>query len=186
MTPWTVAHQAPLSMEPSRQEYRSGLPFPSPGDLPDTGIEPMSPTLQANPLPSEPPTWHNVQCCQQRALETLQEDRALPGADGLLTRLPLCALQWPAAAVQGSQQHPEAPSTNSPLRRAASAYRAPPGRPLAPWEGQVSGLFHQHGTLALLCHLVNHDHALQKTKSGSQPCWGPWVCGGLPQPYWRS
>ena len=42
-------------MEFSRQEYRSGLPFPSPGDLPDPGIEPKSPTLQADALPSEPP-----------------------------------------------------------------------------------------------------------------------------------
>ena len=53
VTSWTVAHQAPLSMEFSRQEYWSGLPFPSPGDLPDTGIEPGSPTLQADALPSE-------------------------------------------------------------------------------------------------------------------------------------
>ena len=45
-TPRTVAHQAPLSMEFSRQEYWSGLPFPSPGDLPDPGIEPGSPALQ--------------------------------------------------------------------------------------------------------------------------------------------
>ena len=42
-TPWTVAHQAPQSMGFSRQEYWSGLPFPSPGDLPDPGIEPRSP-----------------------------------------------------------------------------------------------------------------------------------------------
>ena len=54
-TPWTVAHQAPPSMEFSRQEYWSGLPFPSPGDLPDPGIEPGSPALQADALPSEPP-----------------------------------------------------------------------------------------------------------------------------------
>ena len=47
-TPWTVAHQASLSMEFSRQEYWSGLPFPSPGDLPDPGIEPGSPSLQAD------------------------------------------------------------------------------------------------------------------------------------------
>ena len=47
-TPWTVAHQAPLSMEFSKQEYCSGLPFPSPGDLPDPGIEPRSPALQEN------------------------------------------------------------------------------------------------------------------------------------------
>ena len=45
--PWTVAYQAPQSMEFSRQEYWSGLPFPSPGDLPDPGIEPRSPLLQA-------------------------------------------------------------------------------------------------------------------------------------------
>ena len=53
--PWTVARQAPLSMGFSRQEYGSGLPCPSPGDLPDPGIEPRSPALQADSLPSEPP-----------------------------------------------------------------------------------------------------------------------------------
>ena len=52
---WTVAHQAPLSMRFSRQEYWSGLPFPPPGDLPDPGIEPRSPALQADSLTSEPP-----------------------------------------------------------------------------------------------------------------------------------
>ena len=54
-TPWTVAHQAPLSMGFSRQEYWSGLPFPSPGDLPDPGLEPRSPALQVDALTSEPP-----------------------------------------------------------------------------------------------------------------------------------
>ena len=55
-TIWTnVAHQAPPSMGFSRQEYRSGLAFPSPGDLPDPGMEPRSPTLQADTLTSEPP-----------------------------------------------------------------------------------------------------------------------------------
>ena len=56
-TPWTVACQAPLSMGFPRQEYWSGLPFPSPGDLPNPGIEhvpPMSPSLQADSLPTEP------------------------------------------------------------------------------------------------------------------------------------
>ena len=52
---WTVAHQAPLSVEFSRQEYWSGLPSPSPRDLPDPGIKPGSPALQAESLPSEPP-----------------------------------------------------------------------------------------------------------------------------------
>ena len=54
-TPCTAAHQAALSMGFSRQEYWSGLPFPSPGDLPNPGIEPGSPALQADALPSEPP-----------------------------------------------------------------------------------------------------------------------------------
>ena len=60
-TPWTVACQTPVSMESSRQEYRSGLPFPSPGDLPNLGIEPRSPAFQANFLLSEPPgkSWHS-------------------------------------------------------------------------------------------------------------------------------
>ena len=51
-TPWTVAYQASLSMGFSRQEYWSGLPFPSPGDLPDTGMEPRSPALEADALTS--------------------------------------------------------------------------------------------------------------------------------------
>ena len=50
VTPWTVAHQASLSMGFSRQEYWSGLPFPSPEDLPHLGIQPQSPTLQADSL----------------------------------------------------------------------------------------------------------------------------------------
>ena len=61
VTPWTVAYQAPPSMEFSRQEYWSGVPFPSPGDLPDPGIEPGSPALQADALPSKPPgtpSWY--------------------------------------------------------------------------------------------------------------------------------
>ena len=53
--PRTVAYQAPPSMEFSRQEYWSGLPFPSPGDLPDLGIKPRYPALQADALPSEVP-----------------------------------------------------------------------------------------------------------------------------------
>ena len=52
---WTVALQAPLSMEFSRQEHWGGLPFPSSGDLPDPGIEPGTPALQADSLPFEPP-----------------------------------------------------------------------------------------------------------------------------------
>ena len=54
-TPWTVAYQAPPSMGFFRQEYWSGFPFPSPGDLPNPGVEPRFPALEANALTSEPP-----------------------------------------------------------------------------------------------------------------------------------
>ena len=73
VTLWTVAYQTPPSMGFSRQEYWSGLPFPSPGDLPEPGIETKSPELQADALPSEPPgkpiqTYTcpmNKNCCNQ-------------------------------------------------------------------------------------------------------------------------
>ena len=61
-TLWSVAHQAPLSMGFSRQEYWSGLPFPSPGYLPNSGIEPVSSTFQADTLTSEPPEKPNKFC----------------------------------------------------------------------------------------------------------------------------
>ena len=73
-TPWTVANGAPPSMGFSRQEYWSGLPFPSPGDLPDPGIEPGSPALQADALPSEPPGKSYVEsigeCKAKRSCKT--------------------------------------------------------------------------------------------------------------------
>ena len=64
-TPWTAAHQAPLSMGFSRQGYWSGLPFPSPGDLPNPGIEPWSLALQADSLLTELQGKHNFNCMTQ-------------------------------------------------------------------------------------------------------------------------
>ena len=64
VTPWTVAYQALPSMEFSRQDYWSGLPFPSPGDLLNPGIEPGSPALQADALPYEPPGKPEVKISQ--------------------------------------------------------------------------------------------------------------------------
>ena len=61
--PWTVACQAPLSMKFSRQEYWSGLPFSSPGDLPDPGIKPRSPVLQVDSLPTKPLGKPSVYVC---------------------------------------------------------------------------------------------------------------------------
>ena len=55
LTPWTVAHQAPLSMRLSQQEYGCGLPFPPSGDLPYSGIEAVSPALAGRFFANEPP-----------------------------------------------------------------------------------------------------------------------------------
>ena len=91
-TPWTVAYQAPPSMEFSRQEYWSGLPFPSPGDLPDPGIEPGSPTLQADALPSEPPGKPQNWFINRRVLKI--------GGEGSCWGHVLWKAGWPASAVE--------------------------------------------------------------------------------------
>ena len=90
-TPWTGAHQAPLSMEFSRKEYWSGLPFPSPGDLPDPGIEHGSPALgspalQADALPPEPSgRGHSqIDLFKTQKQKQIQNQCAVPGR-----RLPL-------------------------------------------------------------------------------------------------
>ena len=70
-TPWTVARQAPPSTGFSRQECWSGLPFPSPGDLPDPGIKPESHTLQAGSLPSDPLGGLNADKKQEAGIATL-------------------------------------------------------------------------------------------------------------------
>ena len=77
-TPWTAALQAPLSMEFSRPEYWSGLPFPSPEDLPNPGMELRSPTLQSDSLPSEPPGKPGVflfitTCLKERILSSVPQ-----------------------------------------------------------------------------------------------------------------
>ena len=87
-TLWTIAHQGPLSMGFSKQEHRSGLPFPSPGDPPNPEIEPRSPALQADTLTSEPPgkplsAWAR---CNYKVLRrgpsSLVEDLFPGGSDG--------------------------------------------------------------------------------------------------------
>ena len=75
--PSTVAHQALLAMEFSRQEYLSGLPFPSPGDLPNPGIKPRSPALQADSFPTElPGKPHKI--LPREIREGLSGSRAVP------------------------------------------------------------------------------------------------------------
>ena len=86
MTPWTVIHQAPLSVEFSRQEYWSELPFPSPRDLHDPGIKPRSPPLQADPLLTEPgKTGDKEPSCQCRRLKVQSLDQDDPLEEGTAT-----------------------------------------------------------------------------------------------------
>ena len=95
MAPWTVAYQAPLSMGFSRKEYRSGFPFPCPGDLPDPGIEPGSPALQADSVPSEPPgrprkpTKGNDSTLQLRGREKMLKHVSIKDK-----RTDLCSRTW--------------------------------------------------------------------------------------------
>ena len=70
--PWTVVGQAPLSMKFSRQEHWSGFPFPSPGNLPEPGIEPRSPALQTDSWPSEPPGNYNLEKLIKKKKEYIQ------------------------------------------------------------------------------------------------------------------
>ena len=72
VTPWTVAHQAPLAIAFSRQEYWNGLPFPSPGDLPDPGIQPRSPALQADSLLTELANIQKTMSLQKRLWPLLE------------------------------------------------------------------------------------------------------------------
>ena len=94
----TVVHQASLSMGFSRQEYYSGLAFPSPGDLPDLGIEPESPALQTDALPSEPPG--------SRWLFPTPRDLPSPGIEPALWLL--CLLHWQVGSLP--QLPPEKPN----------------------------------------------------------------------------
>ena len=106
-TPWTVAYQALQSMGFSRQEYWSGLPFTSPGDLPNPGIESGSPTLQTDALPSEPleKSLLLLSCFSRVRLFATPMDGNLPGSavHGIFQAR---ILEWAAISFStGSFQH---------------------------------------------------------------------------------
>ena len=111
-TLWTVAYQAPPSMGFSRQECWSGLPFPSPGDLPDPGIEPVSPALQADAWPSEPPE-HECEVAQSCPTLCDPRDCSLPGSSvhGIFQAI---VLEWIAISFSKGSSQPR-DRTRSPL-----------------------------------------------------------------------
>ena len=92
-TPWTVAHQAPLSMGFSRQEYWSGLPFPPPGDLPIPGIEPASPTSQADSLLLSHQTWSYILVAALK-ISRLSHSLQLSKKTGFLLQLRKVPRKW--------------------------------------------------------------------------------------------
>ena len=117
VTPWTVAHQSPLSMGFSRQEYWSELPFPSPGALPDPGVEPRSPALQADSLLVEPlksmyRAVKNPTAMQETQVPSLdQED---PLEKGMVTHSSTLAWRIPWTEEPGRLQ-PEGQKSWAPL-----------------------------------------------------------------------
>ena len=121
VTPWTVAHQDPLSVGFSRQEHGSGLPFPSPGDLPDPGIEPGSPVLAGSFFTTKPlgkPCW--LCCCCSVTLSSLtlcnSMDYSTPGFPVLhhLLELDPIHVHWVDDAIKPSHplSSPSSPAFN--------------------------------------------------------------------------
>ena len=104
-------YQAPLSMGFSRQEYWSGLPFPFPGDLPDPGIEPGSPALQADALTSEPPGKPREYCRPPQFMEspTLQKHTH---TGCFLRWLPLLEMPFSYFSIQEAPTHPSRPHSD--------------------------------------------------------------------------
>ena len=105
VTPWAVAHKGPLSMEFSRQEYWSGLPFPSPGDLPDSGIKPMSPALAGGFFtPGNPIYVYSYICICLHICVCMSS---------ILTYKPICSIFWSSSSRLASGRctadHPVVP-----------------------------------------------------------------------------
>ena len=151
-TLWTVARQAPPSMGFSRQEYWSGFPFPFPGDLPDPGIEPRSPVLEADALPLSHQGSHLLK--RDTSKQTLRSLQGLRPTAFDHTHFPALPLLRPGASSRAPSPHlqPDATPRNprgSPLslpsKEAAPSFRAqitPPG--LAPHRSSSHPTHQQH------------------------------------------
>ena len=116
MTPWTAAHQSPLSMRFSGQGYWSGLSFPSPRDLPNPGIEPKPPTLQADSLPAEPPGKpHKVNAHRVKGLPPLERTQLLRHLQALPDSQPCtCACLLRNTKGETHRSHPARNAGNFP------------------------------------------------------------------------
>ena len=122
VTPWTRVYQAPLSMEFCRQEYWSGLTFPSAGDLPDPGIKTRSPTSQADALPSEPPGKLLRFGPEAKNIAVTQGQESVPAG--------LAFWDLPPNGVEGGHTDPQAlaaPWVNALGRGSAQLFPKPTG-----------------------------------------------------------
>ena len=132
-TPWTVAHWAPLSMEFFRQEYWSGLPFPSPGDHPNLGIEPRSPALQADSSASEPPAGERLKFapgCQELGSPRYPQHLILWTSGSCSPNLATMFHPGPASLLTGFHT-PRMLNSSAPLGPAPPNQRPFPGRVLS-------------------------------------------------------
>ena len=149
VTPWTVAYQAPLSMGFSRQEYWSGLPFPSPGDLPDPGIQPEFPALEADALTSELPGKLTLNSCKNNNNQKKPLNNHIYNWKGIL----FCpgmykhifssiGMTWGKCLLLSSMRHARpCPLNNSsaPPHHVTTQIASPPKSPTCPL-GYFSGL----------------------------------------------
>ena len=164
-TPCTVAHRAPLSMGFSRPEYWSGLPFPSLGDLPYSGIEPGSPALQGDSLPSEP--WGKLFAKGFGWVKPVKV-RFHPGRD-----------HWPRCRCQGDQRSPLAQdvpgfSTESP--HAGTPLTSKHIRIAGHCKGDIGGCPGQTGRIVFYSHFLPFPPSfLDTNKEACYPhcCWQP-------------
>ena len=136
VTPRTVAYQASPSMGFSRQEYWSGLPLPSPGDLPDPGIKPRSPALQADALRSEPPGQSKVKLlsCVRLFATPWTAARQAPLSMGILQAR---ILQWVVISLSRGSSNPRIES-RSPAVQVDSLPSEPRGKPKNTGVGSLS------------------------------------------------
>ena len=168
VTPWTVACQAPLSMEFSRQESWSGLPFPSPEDLSDPGIEPGSPALRADALPSEPP-WKPACSLNSELLNPSQFAHSSQSLPLLLAQNSCLFSPPPNADVADSH------SSSSPLPGCHHPGESPPrqiytrcSRPHA--HGPPLSVTTSYFLLTLCLHHDTRNSPRQKVGSAMQQC----------------
>ena len=169
LTPWTVARQAPLFMGFSRQEYRSVLPFPPPGDLPDIGMEsvaPASPALQVYSLTAEPP-W--------KPLNPHTRPHCSYFRDGKTVAQRILWLSWGGTAL-GTKGAGTLPIPLPHLRMLDEETEVPLPEPEAQWPGRADGV--EVGRGLLCCEPVLFLLILEQGwGAGSLPIdrWSPWI-----------